>query len=133
MRQDYLLQHDGSSQVLAVVRAKEEARVARDWKMLYSKMFERKEVEIRKPPKSHLVPASETLYEKIEAVNKETLTKWEEVKMAHLTEVEVDAAKRAANPSNRDQELLVATVATTVEATVTQILERMKAQKKLNV
>lgn len=129
-RPDYMLTHDGSSQGMAVARAREEARLARDWKTLFSKMFERNEVEVRMPPKTHMVPAAEKLREIIDTINKETLTKWQEAIISHLTEVEENAEERAANPVNRDQQLLISTVATTIEATVKHLLEQMQVEKE---
>ena len=59
----------------------------------------------------------------------ETLKKMHEVIDSHLDETATNTEARAENPSNRDQELLIATVATTVEASIKQILERMKINK----
>ena len=55
--------------------------------------------------------------------------KMQEVIDSHLDKTATNAEARAENPSNRDQELLIATVATTVEASIEQILERMKINK----
>ena len=55
-----------------------------------------------------------------------TLKRMHEVIDCHLDETATKAEAHAENRSNRDQELLIATVATTVEAPVKQIFERMK-------
>ena len=60
----------------------------------------------------------------------ETLKKMCEVIDRQLDETTTNTEARAENPSNRDQALLIATVATTVGATVKQILEKMKLTKE---
>ena len=60
----------------------------------------------------------------------EALKKMHEVIDSHLDETATNAEARAENPLNMDQELLIATVATTVEAAVKQILERLKVTKE---
>ena len=130
IRPDHLLQHDGSSQGREVARAREEARVARDWRTFFAKAFERSEITIHHPRHIHLVPNYETLKGKLDEVVMETLKRMQETIDSHLDETATNAEARAENPSNRDQELLIATVATTVEATVKQILERMKLTKE---
>ena len=56
---------------------------------------------------------------------KETLKKMHEVIDSHLDETSTNAEAPTENPSNRDQELLI-----TIEATVKQMIERMKLTKE---
>ena len=58
------------------------------------------------------------------------MKKMHEMIDSHLDETTTNTEARAENPSNRDQELLIATVAVTVEATVKRVLERMKLTKE---
>ena len=74
-RPDHLLQHVGSSQYREVARAREEARVARDWPTFFDKVFERSKVSIHHPPHTHLLPNYETLKGKLDEVVTETLMK----------------------------------------------------------
>ena len=61
----------------------------------------------------------------------ETLKKMHEVIDSHLGKTTINAEACTENSLNRDQELLIATVVTTVEASIKQILERMKINKEL--
>ena len=72
MRPDHLLIHDGSAQGLAVARANEEIRLAKDWKTFYGKMFEKEEVKIP-PPNNHEAPGADVLNERIDRVIQATL------------------------------------------------------------
>ena len=67
---------------------------------------------------------------KLNEVVGKTLKKMQEVIDSHLDEIATYAEAHAENPSNRDQELLIVTVATIVETTVKQILEMMKLTKE---
>ena len=59
-----------------------------------------------------------------------TLKKKHDVIDSHLDETATNPEAWGENPSDRDQELLIATMAMTVEATVKQILQRMKLTKE---
>lgn len=130
LKPDHLLLHDGTQRSRTIEKAKDEARVAKEWIEHFNKAFDNKEIELRRPTNSHLVPNSESLQRKLDEINAETLGRWKETINLHLQETVTSAEERAANPPNSEQELLIATVATTVEATIKQILDKMNVQKK---
>ena len=99
--------------------------MARDWRTYFDKALDRSAVSIHHPQHTHLVPNYETLKGKVDEVVSETLKKMHKVIDSHLDETatETNTEAQAENPSNRDQELLIATLAMRIEATVNYLVK----------
>ena len=88
----------GSTTEQAVARAKDDARLARDWQTWYSKHFERDEYNIPRPAQSHRLPDSATINEKIDTILKEAKSNCREAIHEHLQSCIEKAMERERNP-----------------------------------
>lgn len=90
----------------AIARAKDDARVARDWKSFFERLFERDRYTIPRPPKTHLTPEATSLNEEIDNILKETKTRCKDVILNHLDSCIQKAEERANNPPKSADEKL---------------------------
>lgn len=82
----------------AIARAKDDLRLAKDWKTFFDKYFERERYTIPRPANSHLIPGEDRLNTKIDEILGRAKTECSEAISAHLaTEIE-SAEERIKNP-----------------------------------
>ena len=82
----------------AVARAKDDLRLAKDWKTYFEKYFERERYTIPRPANSHLVPRGEMLNSKIDEILGRAKTECSEAISTHLVAEIESAEERIKNP-----------------------------------
>ena len=106
----------------AKARAKDDARVARDWQTWNNKYFERDEYTLPRPAKSHKLPDATTINETIDSILTEAKASCKTAIDAHLQHTIEKAAERERNPP-----------ASATDVQLQQWMERMEQYKKTSI
>ena len=89
----------------AIARAKDDARVARDWQTWFTKYFEREEYSLPRPAKTHLLPDQAEINERVDGILRDAKTKCREAINEHLQLQIEKAGERERNPPASAQDL----------------------------
>ena len=89
-----------ASQEKATATAKDDLRLANDWKVYFQKYFERERYRLPRSIDSHRVPDADTLNTKLEGILDSTKTQCKEAIEEHLNSVVIQAENRVKNPPN---------------------------------
>lgn len=81
-----------------VAKAKDEARLARDWLTYFEKTFERERYSLPRPTNTHLLPGQEKINSRIDDILTDTKNKCKEVIEDHLKTCIIEAEERMNNP-----------------------------------
>ena len=89
----------------AVSRAKDDVRLANDWKSYYAKHFERERYTLPRPSDTHQMPDSDTINKKIDEILSGAITQCKDAIDQHLLTCIAAAEERIKNPPASSEEM----------------------------
>ena len=111
---DHLLSGDTSQEKTT---ARDDLRLANDWKVYFQKYFERERYRLPRPTDSHRVPDADTLNAKLDGILDSTKTQCKEAIEEHLNSVVIQAENRVKNQPKPAEANLVEEVSKLVKQT----------------